>query len=109
MEYLIRNNNGTEEVAVLITKNFGYGWSTCQDTVSFDSTLLALDKRIIEYFLTKPSSEEMESYLISLGYTNVCMLGYEHLEVDWVKKGTVFRICYCDGVEVMEKLIYGTF
>lgn len=86
------NENG--DLAVLISPDYGVGWSTVNDE------RIAYDKRIIEYWLNEsPSSNEMEEFLISLGYDHTHMDGYDSLIIEYIPKGTMFYIDECDGSE----------
>lgn len=78
--------NEKRELAVLISPE---GWSGC----NYDG--FAYDKRIVCKWLNeKPSSEEMEKFLESLGYTDIDMCGYDSLAIEYIPEGVTFRIVY---------------
>lgn len=85
------NENG--DLGVLISYGFGAGWSTWNDIS------IAIDKRVIEKYLEKPSSDEMEEYLNTIGYEDTYMGGYSNLELEFIPKGTMFCIHEYDGAE----------
>lgn len=88
------DNNGN--VGILISRRFGAGWSTWDYNHGYD---IAMDKRIIEKWLTSPSCDEMEEFLASIGYENVYMGGYGDLSLEYVEPGTKFYIDEYDGAE----------
>ena len=88
------NENG--ELGVLISVGFGAGWSTWNDTE------IAYDKRIIEKWLEKATSDEMCDYIESLGYRRPYMGGYYDLRLRFVPRGTMFCIHEYDGAESIE-------
>ena len=88
------NKNG--EVGILISRGFGAGWSTWDYNHGYD---IAMDKRIIEKWLTSPSYDEMEEFLNSIGYKNVYMGGYSDLDLEFVTPGIKFYIDEYDGAE----------
>lgn len=88
------NENG--ELGVLISVGFGAGWSTWNDEE------IAYDKRIIEKWLEKVSSDEMCDYIESLGYRRPYMGGYHDLRLRFVPRGTMFCIHEYDGAESIE-------
>lgn len=90
------NENG--ELGVLVSGGFGAGWST------WNSNELAYDKRIVEKWLENVSSDEMCNFVVSLGYPRPYMGGYKQLELEFVPRGTVFRIHEYDGSESIETL-----
>lgn len=90
------NENG--ELGVLVSGSFGAGWSTWNDKE------LAYDKRIVEKWLENVSIEEMCDYVESLGYKRPYMGGYADLELEFIPRGTVFRIHEYDGSESIETL-----
>lgn len=93
VEKYYRNNC----LAVLVSPGYGAGWSTWNDEE------LAYDARIIEYWLDhSPSSEDMEKFLVSIGYEHVYMGGYYSLRLQWVPKGQLFCIHEYDGSESIE-------
>ena len=90
--------NENNELGVLVSGGFGAGWSTWNDKE------LAYDKRIIEKWLENVSSDEMCNYVESLGYARPYMGGYRQLDLEFVPRGTVFRIYEYDGHESIETI-----
>lgn len=88
------NENG--EVGILISRGFGAGWSTCDYNHGYD---IAMDKRIIEKWLTSPNSDEMKEFLNSIGYEGIYMGGYKNLYLEFIEPGTLFYIDEYDGAE----------
>lgn len=89
-----RYYNENNESGVLYSPGFGAGWST------ENYKALAIDKRIIEYWINEdPSKEDMEKFLNKLGYEYVLMDGYDNLHLMWIPRGTLFYIDNYDGSE----------
>ena len=91
-----RYYNKDGELGVLISVDFGAGWSTWNDTE------IAYDKRIIEKWLEKVTSDEMRDYIESLGYRRPYMGGYNDLCLRFIPRGTMFCIHEYDGAESIE-------
>lgn len=89
-----RYYNEKGELAVLISKGFGAGWSTWHDT----SRNIALDRRIIEYFLEN-GNNNIGDFIKSIGYKDVYLGGANGLKIEWVPKGTRFTIDGYNGNE----------
>lgn len=87
-----RYYNEKNELGVLISKGFGAGWST------WDTQDIALDRRIIEYFLEN-GNNNIGDFIKSIGYKNVYLGGANGLKIEWVPKGTRFTIDEYDGNE----------
>lgn len=85
------NKNG--DVGVLISHDFGAGWST------WNTSEIAIDKRIIEEFLKNVSSQEMCNYIQKIGYDRPYMEGYSSLELEFIPRGVRFKIYEYDGYE----------
>lgn len=90
--------NENDELGVLISGGFGAGWST------WNNKELAYDKRVIEKWLENVSSDEMCNFVVSLGYPRPYMGGYNQLELEFVSRGTMFRIDEYDGSESIETM-----
>lgn len=86
------NKNG--ELGVLISVGWGAGWSTWNNDKE-----LAYDKRIVDKWLEKVTSDEMCDYIESLGYKRPYMGGYGDLRLVFVPRGTMFCIHEYDGYE----------
>ena len=91
-----RYYNENDELGVLISGGFGAGWSTWNDQN------LAYDKRIIEKWLENVSSNDMQDYIVSLGYDRPYMGGYHDLRLEFVPRGTMYCIHEYDGAESIE-------
>ena len=90
--------NENNELGVLISRGFGAGWST------WNCDALAYDKRVVEKWLDGATSGEMKAYVVSLGYPSPYMGGYNDLQLEFIPRGTVFRIHEYDGSESIETL-----
>ena len=90
------------QVGVLVSGGYGAGWSTW----SYENGLnLALDKRIIEYWLENKSTlseSKMKSFLESIGYKNVYCGGLGGLYLEMVDEGSCIKINEYDGSESLE-------
>ena len=82
---------------VLISPGYGAGWST------WNYIDLAFDPDIIQAFEAGLNEEDMRLFIISLGYEEPYMGGYESCEIVNVPKGTLFQIREYDGSEYIEK------
>ena len=98
MKVVEKYYNENDELGVLVSYGFGAGWST------WNSKELAYDKRIIEKWLKKVTSDEMCDYIESLGYRRPYMGGYENLELEFIPRGTMFCIHEYDGAESIETI-----
>lgn len=99
------------DIIVLISEQFGSGWSTSNG----DKIELAVDKRIVEFFfkhiddsdyMRKLSSfndnevkTESKKYFASMGYKDVCFLGAKDIDFYCVPKGSKIEIREYDGRE----------
>ena len=91
-----RYYNENDELGVLISVGYGAGWGTWNDKN------LAYDKIIIEKWLENVSSDDMQNYIVSLGYDRPYMGGYRNLCLEFVPRGTMFCIYEIDGYESIE-------
>ena len=80
------NENG--DVAVIISYGYGAGFSTWTD-------INPMDKRYAELILNKKFDEAIKLAESEGQYAG----GIEGCEIEWVKKGTKFRITEYDGSE----------
>lgn len=91
------------KVAVLVSCDFGAGWSTWADADYHPA--IVFDPWIVDLLLSERYSEdEREARLIAY-----CRIKYPKmydkprtLEVQWVPQGAVFRIAEYDGSETIE-------
>ena len=81
---------------VAISKGYGAGWST------WGESAVAFDPVLIEALETDIDKDSFEKLCYELGYTNVCMHGYEGLCVEEVPAGMYFQINEYDGHEWIE-------
>lgn len=85
---------------VLITNDYGAGWSTWNDS------RMAFDEVLIRAFECGISEKDMKHLCIERGYgdydNSVCMLGFKHLDVVDIPSGYTFRIAEYDGLEYIE-------
>ena len=94
-------NEDKSAIGVLISVGFGTGWST--DNIH--GINLAIDKRIINYWLNSSSetpSEDIREALSNLGYYSLLLYGWKNIELHWVPCGSTFRIVQYDGAEKIE-------
>jgi hypothetical protein len=86
-------------VAVVISPGFGAGWSTwCHHDGSDE--YLTMNKGIAQAVLDKNIPEVCR--LAKEKFPDIYIGGAKKLEVEWVKKGTAFRITEYDGYEAVE-------
>lgn len=88
---------------VLISKDYGAGWSTWNDP------MMAFDERLIRAFECGISEEDMKILCVECGYVDdygeaPYMGGFDDLMVVEVPSGTMFRIREYDGYESVEML-----
>lgn len=83
-------------VAVLISPNFGAGWSTWSR--GEDTEALLFDSRLVDAVLAKMPAEEFVEYCKTLGY-DLYTGGAKDLEVVWLEQGTRFVVEEYDGSE----------
>jgi hypothetical protein len=81
---------------VLISPGYGAGWST------WNYIDLAFDPDIIQAFEAGLDEEDMRLFIISLGYEEPYMGGYDCCKVVDIPKGTKFKIREYDGSEYIE-------
>ena len=90
------------QVGVLVSGGYGAGWSTWD----YENGLnLALDKRIIEYWLNNKknlSEDKMMDFLESIGYKHVCCGGLGGLRLEMVDECSAVKITEYDGFESLE-------
>lgn len=110
-------NGDHSEYAVLVSYGFGAGWST------WNVSELAYDKRVVNFWLdhkdnkewmktvdnfgfgsTKESQAHKEAaeFFKSIGYGDVYMGGFFDIELEWIPRGTKWRISEYDGAESIE-------
>lgn len=109
--------NEKGQVGVLVSVGFGAGFSTWNSY----GIKLALDKRVIEFYLSHKEDNEfwdevdswepaeatvmVRDFFSSIGYTNhICVLGMKDLQLKFVNKGDLIRINEYDGSESLEVL-----
>lgn len=80
------------DVAVLVSRGFGSGWSTWGQNV--------FEPRIVEALLKGQSETEIVDIAREI-YPDAYVGGIEGLEVRWVPVGTRFRIEEYDGAETL--------
>jgi hypothetical protein len=82
-------------VAVLISPDFGAGWSTW--TSGEQSEAMLFDSRLVDYVL-QTGPEGLGAFAESLGYTGY-MGGADSVRVEWLEPGTRFLVEEYDGSE----------
>ena len=93
--------NEKGEVAVL----YGSSWSTwdaeMNDLEGEEAYRLALDKRVIEFWMLNKDRFEMAEFLKSIGY-DYFISEPAMLELAWIPAGTMFYIKNYDSDETIE-------
>lgn len=91
-------------VAVLISPDYGAGWSTWSRS-DYGNTLL-FEPYIVDILLnqdyTKKEKIERITVYCNLKYPEHYVGGLDDLEVVWVEQGTWFKITEYDGAERIE-------
>lgn len=93
------------KVAVLYSPGFGAGWSTWAWDGEAES--LAMNAKIVEAFLA--GGGEAATRVAEELHPDVYTGGAEDLSVEWIAKGTAFRINEYDGNESIEVLDISNF
>lgn len=88
-----------DKVAVLITPNYGAGWSTRNK----EYPQMLFDPKVVSMLITNYSNDEMLAYLKTT-YPNGYFSGLDDLEVSWVDVGTKFIVHDYDGYESVRSL-----
>lgn len=104
-----------KKVAVLVSYGYGAGWSTWYHGEAEEPFAIAIDKRVVEFWLQHRDDAEylkaLDAYkdndvkraaselFRTWGYEDVYFGGFDHIELRWVKAGTLFRIDEYDGAE----------
>jgi hypothetical protein len=97
-----REHNGVTEVAVLVSRGFGAGWSTWNREV--EETLL-FHEELVNYVLTHAKSGLCEAEIEAILGTilgedeEVYMAGLRDLSVHWIEQGQTFIVSEYDGSE----------
>lgn len=105
-------NEDETKIAVLLTRDFGAGWST------WSKPDLAYDSRVVQFYISHqardekwkkkassmgtPQYNEMDHFLKSIGYKHIYLGGLRNLELCWVDVGRPWRIREYDGLETIE-------
>jgi len=90
--------DGSNEVAVLISCGFGAGWSTWNQD---DKETLLFHKDLVQLVL---DGKKAEAGALAEKMTDAYIGGAEDLEVVWVREGTQFWVLEYDGSESMHTL-----
>ena len=104
-------NSDKTAIAVLVSPDYGAGWST------WNTPEIAYDRRVVEYwseywldkipderYMDIYDSQEVQDFMESIGYDNIYCGGWGDIRVAWVPVGTLFRINEYDGSESLEIL-----
>ena len=86
---------------VLISRGYGAGWS------SWNDSRMAFDERLIRAFECGITQEDMQELCVECGYVDVngdppYMGGFKQLEVVDIPSGVLFQIMEYDGSEYIE-------
>jgi len=82
-------------VGVLISSNFGAGWSTW----SSDDEFMLFDKGLVKMKLKSRSADEVQEYLEAHLNRGVYVGGWDNVYIVWLEPGTQFTIDEYDGAE----------
>ena len=93
MEKLIKDG----KVAVVYSPGFGAGWSTEHPE---HREVLSMDREIAEAVVDRNTDKAAQLATLKCG--DVYTYGSGQLKVEWIAKGTVFRINSYDGSESIE-------
>lgn len=107
MNYKKRYNEAGQ-VAVLVSPNFGAGWSTWSHEPAFTEAMV-FDSRLVDAVLAETNNKEFEILCGRLGYTDIYLGGTDDLTVVWLDEGTRFVIEEYDGSEsirTFDDLVY---
>ena len=91
-------------MAVLISPNFGAGWSTWADSEYRHDCLFdpwIADVILSEQYNPEEKQERIAAYC-AVKYPNMFLGGLEDLAVEWVPKDAAFRVVEYDGNETIE-------
>mgnify|MGYP003289329356 CR=1 FL=1 len=91
------------KVAVCYSPGFCEGWSSWADD-DLKETLM-FHPAIVNMILKDKVNQITKKWIIhNLGekYENVCTLGLDGLDIEWVPQGSLVRINECDGSESVE-------
>ena len=81
-----------EQIGIIYSPNYGAGWSP------WNGEELALDQTLAHMLNRNASKNDIESYCKTM-YPDAYLGGLEDCIVEWVNKGTLFRIEEYDGSE----------
>jgi len=90
--------NDKGQIGVLVSGGFGAGWSSWNS----DKDFMAMDKTLVKMRLDEATEAEVVKYCKKIVGTAPYMGGWANVEVEWVDKGTVFKIDEYDGSEGLE-------
>ena len=95
-EKLIKDGN----VAVLYSPGYGAGWSSWAHNSEIAEFLL-FDRRLIEAAKAEATQEEVSEFLATIFGPDqyICTGGWDQIETEWEKQGSLFRIAEYDGSE----------
>ena len=93
--------NEKGEVGVLLSPEYGGGWYTWGRLDVENPEELIFDKTLIEMILNKRTCEEIEKYVLNR-WPEMDSASIDDLSVEFLPKGTVFRINEYDCNEYLE-------
>lgn len=120
-------NEDKSAIAVLVSHDYGAGWSTWNKQEGGEPYQIAYDKRVVEFWLehkndkhymkeldrfnfeANPIKTEALAYFESLGYSGIYFGGFSDIELEWVPIGTHFVIQEDDGAESLYMLDLSDF
>lgn len=87
------------DVAVLVSPGFGAGWSTWN---SEHAEFLLFDSGLVKLAEAHAGADQVENYLrAALEEESLSCGGWDQISVEWILKGTRFRVDEYDGSETL--------
>lgn len=83
------------QVAVLVSKDFGAGWSTWNNQYPE----IVFDPFIVNQLLKDPKDLEKIQAYVSIKYPDAYTGGIDTVDIEWVPEGELFRVEEYDGRE----------
>jgi len=93
-----KNKEG--KIGVLVSGDYGAGWSTWHN----NSTFLAMDKELVAMKIKNTPIEEVEAYCLKINGKAPYMGGWDDAEIAWVEEGFRFTIEEYDGSESLRSI-----
>jgi hypothetical protein len=92
------------KIAVLYSPGYGAGWSTWYSGPREKQEILLMDADIVQAVLDGDRNKAADIAKIKLEDDSFYAGGSEDLEVEWISKGSIFKINEYDGSESVSRL-----